>query len=136
MSIHDDLADVVLLIASRRQAASFKSPDDEKLWRYLRVLCHFVHVTGQVYRFEDFLSGTAPPAQPHVSARLSSPQSKLAKLAAELLFRALNEASEPEQKSVLLLIALLNFIADTGQLEDVEDFFSNHPKQAPVAIAH
>ncbi|MBN1205687.1 MAG: hypothetical protein JXB05_12280 [Myxococcaceae bacterium] len=35
-----------------------------------------------------------------------------------------------------MFISLLNFIADTGQLDDVEDFFSNQLEYAPVAIAH
>ncbi|NTX56846.1 hypothetical protein HR086_36685 [Myxococcus sp. CA039A] len=37
---------------------------------------------------------------------------------------------------MFLLIALLNFIAETGQIEEAEDFFSHHLDLAPVAIAH
>lgn len=136
MSIHEELADVALLIASRRTAASSKSSEEEKLWRYLRILCYFINATGQVYRFEDSLRDSAPPGRPHVSSCLSAYQGTLAHRAAELLFKSLAEAPEPEQKSVLILIALLNFVADTGQLEEVEAFFTDHLDQAPMALAY
>jgi hypothetical protein len=136
VSIHEELADVALLIASRRTAASSKSSEEEKLWLYLRILCYFINVTGQVYRFEDSLRDSAPPGRPHVSSRLSAYQGALAHPAAELLFKVLAEAPEPEQKSVLILIALLNFVADTGQLKEVEAFFTDHLDQAPMALAY
>ncbi len=138
MNIHDALADAAILIASRRQTASSKGrEEEEKLWRYVRVLSDFVHVTGQVYRFEDFLEGTAPIERPPVSTRLGEHPETFAQLAAELLLKTLDETPELEQKQhVLVLIALLNFIAETGQVDDVEDFFSNQLEYAPVAIAH
>jgi hypothetical protein len=136
--IHDALANAAALIASRRQAASSKGREDqEELWRYLRALNDFVHVTGQVYRFEDSLQGTAPTERPHVSALLSAPKGAFEQMAVELLFKALDETPEPEQRQhVFVLIALLNFIANTGQIDDVEDFFTHQLEYAPVAIAH
>ena len=54
----------------------------------------------------------------------------------ELLLRTLNEVPEPERKSVRVLISLLNFIAETGQLDDAAHFFIHQLEYAPVAIAH
>jgi hypothetical protein len=134
---HEALASAAILIASRRQTAHLKGrAEEEKLWLYLRALSDFVHVTGQVYRFEDALKGMEPTEHPHISARMSAHTGKFAQLAVELLINTLDEAPEPEHEHVLVLIALLNFIADTGQLEDVEDFFSNQLDYAPLAIAH
>ncbi|WP_255203995.1 hypothetical protein [Myxococcus sp. AM011] len=131
------LAEAAILIASRRQTAALKGrAEEEKLWLYLRTLSYFVHATGQVYRFEDALTRTEPTEQRHVSARLRAHKNTLAQPAVELLLHTLGETPEPEQKPVLVLIALLNFIAETGQLDDVEDFFSHHLDHAPVAIAH
>ena len=136
MSIHDDLANVALFIASRRRAASSRSSDEEKLWRYLRTLCYFTNVTGQVYLFEDSLSGSTPPVRPRTRVRSSAHQGTLAHLAEELLVKTLSESPEPEQKSVLVLLGLLKYVADTGQLKDVEDFFTNELDLAPVVLAY
>jgi hypothetical protein len=136
--IHDALAGAAILIASRRQAAGLKGrEEEEELWRYVRALSDFVHVTGQVYRFEDSLVGMAPTERPHVSACLSAHPGTFAHRAVALLLATLDETPEPEQKQhVIVLISLLNFIADTGQVDDVEDFFINQLEYAPVAIAH
>ena len=137
MKINDVLAGAAIFIASRRETARLKGrAEEEKLWLYLRALSHLVRVTGQVYRFEDALEGAEPAGQPHVSARLSAHKATLAQPAMELLISTLNESPEPEQQHVLILIALLNFIAETGQIDDVEDFFNNHLDRAPVAIAY
>jgi len=134
---YEALAEAAILIAARRRTAGVKGrPEEEQLWLYLRALSYFVHATGQVYRFEDALTGTEPTEQRHVSARLRAHKHTLAQPAVELLLHTLNETPEPEQKPVLLLISLLNFIAETGQLEEVEDFFRHHVDQAPMAIAH
>ncbi len=137
MNIHDALANAALFIASRRQAAhSANREDEEDLWLYVRALSHFVHVTGQVYRFEDFLEGSAP-TEPYVSPRLSTHRGSIARRAAELLLKTLDEATGPaDRQHVLVLIALLDFIADTGQLADAEDFFRHQLEYAPVAIEH
>jgi hypothetical protein len=134
----DALADVAIFIANRRQEASSQGREEEEtLWRFLRALSDFVHVTGQVYRFEDFLEGTPRSERPHVSACVSEHAGTFARLAVELLLDTLGQAPVPDKRQhVLLLIALINFIAETGQLDDVEDFFSNQQEYAPVAIAH
>lgn len=132
------LANAAVLIASSRQAAHSKGcKEEEKLWRYLRSLSNFVQVTGQVYQFEDFLKAASPSEHPRMSERLGSHKGTHAQRAMELLLKTLDKTAGHEQKQrVLLLIALLNFIADTGQLDEVEDFFSNRLEYAPVAIAH
>ncbi|MFY0565787.1 hypothetical protein ACN28E_18345 [Archangium lansingense] len=136
MNILDTLANAALFIASRRQAAhSMNREQEEKIWLYVRALSHFVHVTGQAYRFEDFLDGTIP-TEPHVSPLLSAHRGSIARRAIELL-KTLDEPTEPADKQhVLVLIALLDFITDTGQLADVENFFNHQLEYAPVAIAH
>lgn len=138
MKIYDALSNAAILIASRRQAARLKGlKEEEKLWSYILALSSFVHVTGQVYRFEDSLAGTTPTERPHITERLFAHKGTFAQLAVELLLKVLDETPEPEQRQhVLVLTALLNFIADTGQLDDVKDFFINQLDHAPVAIAH
>lgn len=137
MTIHEALAQAALFMASQRQAASLKGQEEEEtLWRYLRALSDFVHVTGQVYRFEDSLARATPPGGPHVSSAPSTRESTLAQRARELLRNLLAEAPKPEQQHVRVLIALLDFITDTGQSNDFEDFSSNQLEYAPVAIAH
>ncbi|MFY0568378.1 hypothetical protein ACN28E_31730 [Archangium lansingense] len=60
----------------------------------------------------------------------------LSQPAIDLLLKVLREVPEPEQKQhIRVLIALLDFIADTGQTGDAEDFFINHHQYAPIAIA-
>jgi hypothetical protein len=138
VNIHESLANAAIFLASQRQAASARGQQEkETLWRYVRALRDFVHVTGQVYRFEDFLKRRSPTESPHISSRLSTHPGTFAPLAVDMLLETLDETPGPEQKQhVLVLLALLDFIADTGQLDDVEDFFSNLLEYAPVAIAH
>ena len=137
MRIHDALADAAIFIATRRQAAHLKGhAEEEKLWLYLRTLCVFIHATGQVYRFEDFLKGSAI-GRAHVTQNPGTPVRSFAQLSYELLLTASGEAPEPgEQQLMLILIALLDFVTETGQLADVEDYFSNQLEYAPVAIAY
>jgi hypothetical protein len=132
------LANAAAFIASSRQAAHIEGrAEEENLWLYLRALSNFVHITGQVYQFEDFLKAAGPSERPRASARLAAHKGTFAQKAVELLLRALDKTSKPEQhQHVLLLIALVNFIADTGQLDDVEDLFNNQLEYAPLAIAH
>lgn len=137
MTLHEALAQAALFMASQRQAASLKGHEEEEtLWRYLRALSDFVHVTGQVYRFEDSLARATPPGSPHVGSAPRTSESTLAQRARGLLRNLLGETPEPEQQHVRVLIALLDFITDTGQSNDVEDFSSNPLEYAPVAIAH
>jgi len=71
------------------------------------------------------------------SPALNACKSVFSRPAVELLLEVLAQVPEPEQKQhVRVLIALLDFIADTGQTEDVEDFFINHHQYAPMAVAY
>ena len=137
MKIFETLAAAARFAASRWQAATAQGREDEKrLWRYVGESRDFVHLTGQVYRFEDYLEGLAPGAPSTMSPVLSAARSAFSRPATELLLGVLDEVPEPEQKQhVRVLIALLEFIADTGQTEEVEDFFSNHHHDAPIAVA-
>ena len=138
MSIYDTLTNVALLIVSRRQAAISKGRQEEaSLWNYVRAFSDFVHVTGQVYRFEDSLEGAAPTERSLIRPRLGEQGGTFAQPAVKMLLKTLGETPEPEEKQhVCVLIALLNFIAETGQFDEVEDFFSNLREYVPVAIAH
>ena len=137
VKIHEALAGVALLIAARRQAAaSMGREKEETLWRYLRALSDFVHVTGQVYLLEDALQVTARSSYPSVRARLSEHPGMFAQQALELLHEAMNGFPDAERRYLSVLIALLGFIAETGQLDEAEDFFLHQEDHAPVAIAH
>ncbi|MFY0525677.1 hypothetical protein ACN28I_21900 [Archangium gephyra] len=138
MTIHEQLADVILFIGTRWRAAQAKSRYEEaKLWSYVRMLDDFVRVTGQVYRFEDSLRRALPAERPSVSTRLEKHEGSLAQPAMELLLETLDETPEPEQKQqVRVLIALINFLAETGQLDEANGFVVNRRDYAPVAIAH
>jgi hypothetical protein len=53
-----------------------------------------------------------------------------------LAVEALEQTSDPEQaRRALVLVSLLNFLADTGQLADYEDFFTHRLDYAPLAMA-
>lgn len=138
MTIFEELTGATLFIEARRRAAEAKGrQDEEKIWRYVRAMSHFVLVTGQVYRFEDSLEDKDPAERFTVGARLGKPAGTLAELAMELLLQTLDETPEPEQKQhVRLLIVLLDFIAGTGQFDAVEDYFTHQLDIAPMAIAH
>ncbi len=93
-------------------------------------------MTGQIYRFEDYLEGLAPGTPSSRSPALNAGKGAFSRPAAEMLLEVLDEVPEPEQKQhVRVLIALLDFIADTGQLDEVEDFFIHHHQYAPIAVA-
>jgi hypothetical protein len=78
----------------------------------------------------------APGEPSKLSTALSAGRSAFSRPAAQLLLDVLEEVPEPEQKQhVRVLIALLEFIADTGQTEEVEDFFIHHHHDAPMAVA-
>jgi hypothetical protein len=138
VTIFERFADATLFIGARQRAAEAKGrQDEEKLWRYVRAVNHFVLVTGQVYRFEDSLEGKVVAERPLVSAHPGKHERTLAELTVELLLKTRDETSEPEQKQhARFLIALVDFIADTGQLDEAEDYFIHQLDQAPMAIAH
>ena len=138
MTIHEQLTDVVLFIGTRRRAAEAKGRHDEvKLWHYVWLLEDFVRETGQVYRFEDSLRGELSAKRPSISTRLGNHEGTLAQPVMELLLETLDETPEPEQKQhVRVLIALVNFLAETRQLDEADGFVVNRWDYAPVAIAH
>ena len=137
MKVFETLADAARFAGSRWQAALAQGREDEKrLWRYVGESRNFVHVTGQIYRFEDYLEGLAPGAPSGRSPALNAGKGAFSRPAAEMLLGILDEVPEPEQKQhVRVLIALLDFIADTGQLDELEDFFIHHHQYAPIAVA-
>jgi hypothetical protein len=136
--IIDALTESALLTLSQRQAASLRgNAEEEELWRYVHMLNNFTLFTGQVYRFEDFFKGETSAQAPQPSTSLEAHSGRFARPARELLLGTLDETHGPAQKqSVLLLIALLDFMAKTGQLDEVEDFFINGTEYAPMVIAH
>jgi hypothetical protein len=138
MTIHEQLAEVVLFIWSRWRAAQAKGQREEvKLWSYVRMLDDFVRETGQVYRFEDSLRRELPAERPSISTRLGKHEGTLAQPAMELLLKTLDETPEPEQKQhVRVLIALIHFLIETGQLDEADGFIVNRRDYAPLAIAH
>jgi hypothetical protein len=138
MTIHEQLADVILFIGTRWRAAQAKSRYEEaKLWSYVRMLDDFVRVTGQVYRFYDALRRELSAERPSVSTRLGTHEGTLSQPAMELLLETLDETPEPEQKQhVRVLIALIHFLVETGQLDEADGFIVNRRDYAPVAIAH
>ncbi|WP_239576301.1 hypothetical protein [Archangium primigenium] len=137
MTILETLASAARFAGSRWQAARARGPEDEKrLWRYVGESRNFIHVTGQLYRFEDYLAGLAPGGPSRTSPVLNASTGAFSRPATEMLLAVLDEVSEPQQKQhVRVLIALLDFIADTGQIEEVEDFFIHHHQYAPIAVA-
>jgi len=137
VKIFETLADAARFAGSRWQAALAQGREDEKrLWRYVGESRNFVHVTGQIYRFEDYLEGLATGTPSRRSPALNAGKGAFSRSAAEMLLEVLEEVPEPEQKQhVRVLIALLDFIADTGQLDEVEDFFIHHHQYAPIAVA-
>ncbi|WP_257458237.1 hypothetical protein [Archangium lipolyticum] len=138
MSIYDSLVSASRFAASRWRAARAGDGEEAQLWRHVDEYRAFLGETGQVYLFEDYLKGVAPRQRPLVSTALETRQDAVAsKRAMELLLKAFDETPEPEQKQAAsTLIHLLNFIADTGQLDDFEDFVNNRLENAPLAIAH
>jgi hypothetical protein len=136
--IHDSLISASRFAATRWQAARVEGRDEEKrLWPQVNEYRAFVGETGQVYLFEDYLGGIAPTPRPHVSPALDASKHATSHEVMRLLLKAFDETPEPEQKqSAVVLINLVNFIADTEQLDAVEDYVNNRLEYAPLAIAH
>ncbi len=137
MRIFEALAEASRFASPRRKAALAEGRREEgELWCYLSEQTYFVHQTGQAYRFEDYLKGVPAAPSPYVSAALESREEATSQRAMLLIRKAMGETSEPEEvQSALTLLALLNFLADTGQIEDFEDFFHHRLEYAPMAIA-
>jgi hypothetical protein len=97
----------------------------------------YLDETGQLYLLEDYLQGKSPTSRPHVSTTLEARRNETSCRAMELFLKVFDEAAESAQKqSTFVLIQLLNFAADTGQLDALEDYVHNRLEYAPLAIAH
>lgn len=138
MTIYDALQEAGAFIAARRQDASTRGlKAEEDLWRYWRDLRSFVHVTGQIYRFEDFRERALSTEPTGMSGPPGHDSTPLAQAAGALLRPFLKKGAESgHEKPVRTLLCLLQFISETGQLLDVDDFFHHQAEEAPVAIAH
>lgn len=138
MKIYETLGRAYLFAAARwREAGDAGREEEERLWMKVNAYRDFICTTGQAYLFEDYLKGVAPSPRPQVSTALEARRDSTSPRAMALLLKAFDETLEPRQKRLVkLLIAQVNFIADTGQLEVCEDWIDNRLDYAPVAIAH
>jgi hypothetical protein len=136
VSIHDTLNSASRFAASYWRATGLEGrKEEQRLWAQLQVYRDFLGATGQAYRFEDYLEQIAPTPRPHVSTALKARQDVVTtQRVMAILLRAFDET--PEKQAASVLIHLLNFIADTGQLDACEDYVNNRLEYAPVAIAH
>lgn len=137
MRILEELAHASQFAAQRRRAALSEGREGEgELWRYLGEQTYFIHQLGQGYRFEDYLKTIPSGPDTSVSAALRAPESSSSRRALALVLNALDEAPEPEQaRHARTLANLLEFLADTGQTGDFEDYFNHRLEYAPLAIA-
>jgi hypothetical protein len=135
--IHEVLARASQFTVPRWRAARDEGREEEmRLWHYVDEHISFINGTGQAYQFEDYLEGIAPSPRPYVSAALGASGDATSVKAMDLILKALDETAEPEQKQLaLILIGLLDFMADTEQVDDFEDYFKNRLEYAPLAIA-
>jgi hypothetical protein len=109
--------------------------EDTNRWRYLRAITDFIRELGQVYQFEDYLQGVPSTTPPCVSTALDAHKDATSRRAMALALKALAETPDPEQaQHALVLVNLVNFLADTGQLADFEDFFNHQLDHAPLAM--
>lgn len=137
MKIFETLADASQFARSRqRSAMSAGQKEEGELWRYLREIADFIHQLGQAYRFEDYLQRVSSTTPSYVSAALGSHQEATSGRAMALTLKALAKTDGPEQaRHTFVLVNLLNFLADTGQLDDFEDLFTHRLDYAPLAMA-
>ncbi|MCY1080015.1 hypothetical protein [Archangium lansingense] len=139
MSIYDSLIGAGQFAASRWRNAGFENrKEEQRLWAQMNVYRDFIYATGQVYLFEDYLKGLPPTSRPYMSNALAAHQdAATSQRSVELLLKAYAETTDPEQhQSASVLVHLVNFIADTGQLDACEDYINNRLDYAPLAIAH
>jgi hypothetical protein len=110
--------------------------DESELWRYLSEQYTFIHQLGQAYAFEDYLEKLPLTTSPYLSAALDSRKEAISRQALALVLEAMNETPDAEQvRHALVLVNLANFLADTGQTADFQDFFAHRLDYAPLAIA-
>ena len=119
-----------------RSAISAGQEEESELWRYVRAITDFIHQLGQAYQFEDYLQGIPSTTPPHVSTALDARKDAISRRAIALVLKALEETPDPEQaRHAFVLVNLLNFLADTGQTADFEEFFTHRLDHAPLAMA-
>ncbi|HZH75501.1 MAG TPA: hypothetical protein VEY88_05680 [Archangium sp.] len=137
MRIHDVLNGALLLIGKQQRAAeSTGRKEDVTVWRHIGDIWIFTIITGQVYVFEDYLSGLDPGRTSYVSTALNARTDAMSRQGVALLLRTLDEPTDPVRKQyILLLIDLLNFIAATGQHEAFENYLEDRHSLPPPAIA-
>jgi hypothetical protein len=134
--IEEFLVDASQFISPRWRAALAKGRAQEKeLWDYLYELPSFIRETGQAYRFEDHLRGLDATSRPCVSGAINARTEGNSRKAMELLLKVWDETPEPQKQPVLVLIGLLDFIANTGQVDAFEDYVKNRLEYAPLAMA-
>lgn len=135
MNIHETLVVAGRFASERWRAARLEGKKEEQqFWMLMQMYRHFITVTGQAYQFEDYLAGHPPTPQPYVSTALRTRQESTTTKLLALLRKAFDET--PDKQPVSVLIHMLNFIADTGQLEACEDYVDNSLEYAPITIAH
>jgi hypothetical protein len=137
VTIFEPLSYASLFAGARwRSALDAGRKEESELWRYLREQISFVEGLGQAYRFEDYLAELPATSPPDVSTALDASPECLTRRALALALKSLEESSDPDQAlHLLVLLNLLNFLANTGQTADFEDFFTNRLDYAPLAIA-
>lgn len=121
--------------AQWRSAHSAGRTEESELWRYLNEQYTFIHQLGQAYQFEDYLQTLPTTPSPDVSAAVDSRQEARSRRALKLALKVLEEAPVLEYaQDARVLINLCNFLADTGQTADFEDFFDHRLDYAPLAM--
>lgn len=138
MQIHDLLNEGLLRLGRLRRAAELAGREEElAAWQHVHEHWIFTVSTGQVYVFEDYRSGLAPTRTSYVSAAFKAHTDALAQQGMALLLRALDETADPAQKLyTLVIIELLNFIADTNQQEAFKKHIIDYRSDPPLAIAY
>jgi len=135
--IYDVLAKALLLVLKLQQAAESAGKEEEvALWRYVREHQFFILRTGQVYRFEDYRRSLDPARTSFVSTAFGAHGDAVSQQAMALLVRTLEEITDPEQQQLMLVIIdLLNFIADTAQHEEFDEHLKSFYVDPPLVIA-
>jgi hypothetical protein len=137
LKIFEPLSEASVFAGARWRAAYAAGRKEEsELWSYLGNQFSFVHQLGQAYQYEDYVAALPATSSPYVSAALDARPDSTSRRALALALKALEEAPDPDQaRHLLVLVNLWNFLADTGQTADVEDYFTHHLDYAPLAIA-
>jgi hypothetical protein len=138
MQIHDALNKALLLIGEQRRAAdSAGRGADVALWRHLLEHVNFTILTGQVYKFEDYLKSLDDGWTSSSSAILRARTEAAPRREVALLLQTLDELTDPEKRqSVLVLGDLLDFIAAPGRHEEFEDYLKKYYTEPPPLTAY